>query len=186
MVLNVFFFSGESDLSEIPDLIMAILPRLSQFSLGGLEDLANYTDWILKNLTPSKVTLLGLASIKDDITVHEEIYFEPELISSFTNLQALSIDYDQLSDRFLYNLEGARNLLRLVVHLHAIPKGHQGTSNTAWKDFKNAHPECMLRLTVIHYTAIRSLHVQVLRDEMPLSHLKVFFCEDVSIFKVSL
>ncbi|XP_050301646.1 F-box only protein 33 isoform X2 [Anthonomus grandis grandis] len=177
---------GESNesttVAEAVDLILAIVPRLHQFSLGGLEDLSKYTDYIVKMLNPSKVTLLGLASIKDDLVSHEECYFSPELISAFTNLQVLSIDYDQLSDKFLYQLEAVRKLERLVVHLDAIPSWHEGTSNKTWADFRVAHPGCTLRLTVIHaYNDVKRLHVDVLREEMPLSHLKVFFCECVNI-----
>ncbi|CAG9766374.1 unnamed protein product [Ceutorhynchus assimilis] len=177
-----FDVSDEKDINEIVDLILGILPRLSAFSLGGLEDLAQYTDCILGTLTPLKVKLLGLASIKDDISNYEEKHFKLDLISFYKNLQILSIDYDQLSDKFLYRLEEAKNLQRLVVHLHAIPKNHPGTTNLAWKEFKTSHPQCMLRLTVIHAnSAIQDLHVEVLRNEMPLSHFKVFFCESVNI-----
>lgn len=70
---------------------------------------------------------------------------------------------------------------RLVVHLHAVPLNHQGTTNEAWIDFRSAHPDCLLRLTVIHaYSAIKNLHLHVLKEKMPLSHIKVFFCENVS------
>ncbi|KAL1493896.1 hypothetical protein ABEB36_009578 [Hypothenemus hampei] len=174
--------SGDSDVIEILDLIIAILPRLNAFSLGGLEELANYSDCIVRNLDPLKINLLGLASIKDNLTIYEESHFTPDLISSFKNLQTLSIDYDQLSDQFLYNLKDAKNLQRVVVHLHAVPEKHLGTTNNAWKDFKNAHPRCLLRLTVIHaYVDIKTLHSRVLREDMPLSHIKVFFCEDINL-----
>lgn len=183
ILLNKLIYQREeSSIHEILDLIIAILPRLSQFSIGCVEDLAHYTDYILRSLNPSKVTLLALASVKDDPVKYEESYFDPELITPFIQLKILSIDYDQLSDNFLYKLEGSKNLERLVVHLHTIPQGHQGTSNTAWKDFQKAHPQCLLRLSLIHaYNAIENLHVDVLREQMPLSHIKVFFCEDVNM-----
>lgn len=71
---------------------------------------------------------------------------------------------------------------RLVVHLHGIKKNHPGTTNNAWKHFCIKHPKCKLRLTVIHaFNDIENLHDTVMQPNMPLSHLKVFFCEKVSI-----
>lgn len=95
--------------------------------------------------------------------------------------QVLSIDFDQLSDNFLSCLDDSKELERLIVHLHGVRDGHPGTTNAAWADFKSKHPNCELRLTVIHsYDEIRVLQDTVLRGQMPLSHLKVFFCENVS------
>lgn len=94
----------------------------------------------------------------------------------------MSIDYDHLSDTMLYKLDGAEKLERLVVHLHKISKNQEGTTNGAWRYFKEVHPHCLLRLTLIHaYNAIENMPVDVLREEMPLSHIKVLFCENVSI-----
>ncbi|XP_066259438.1 F-box only protein 33 [Euwallacea similis] len=173
---------SEKDVIEIFDFLIAILPRLTSFSLGGLEDLARYSDTIITSLTPCKVKLLGLASVKEDLLEYEENCFKADALSPFKNLQILSIDYDQLSDDFLYNLEELKHFNRLVVHIHSVPQNHCGTSNAAWRDFRVAHPQCLLRLTVIHaYRAIHRLHRDVLRKEMPLSHIKVFFCEDVNV-----
>lgn len=92
----------------------------------------------------------------------------------------MSIDYDQLSDNFLSQLDTAKGLERLVVHLHTIQKDHPGTTDEAWGKFCIQHPECQLRLTIIHaFKDIESLHETVMKPKMPLSHLKVFFCEKV-------
>lgn len=67
-----------------------------------------------------------------------------------------------------------------MVHLHKIKKDHPGTTNEAWAKFRSQHPGCQLRLTIIHaFNDIESLHETVMRSKMPLSHLKVFFCEKV-------
>ncbi|XP_030764952.1 F-box only protein 33 isoform X2 [Sitophilus oryzae] len=167
---------------EILDLIIPILPKLNKFSLGCVEDLAYYTDYILRSLNPVKVNILGLASIKDDPLKYEESYFDPQLILPFKALQILSIDYDYLSDALLSMLEGADKLQRLVVHLHKIRQDHEGTTNRAWINFKKVHPQCLLRLSLIHaYDAVENLHLEVLREEMPLSHIKAFFCENVNM-----
>lgn len=40
---------------------------------------------------------------------------------------------------------------------------------------------CELRLTLIHsYEAVDILHSDILKPSMPLTHLKAFFCEQVS------
>ncbi|XP_060536509.1 F-box/LRR-repeat protein 3 isoform X2 [Cylas formicarius] len=171
-----------SNTFEIVNLLTMVLPRLNKFSIGCVEEFAHNMEILLKNLTPSKVTLLGLASVKDDPVKYEPSYFNLELLAQFRNLQILSVDYDHLSDEFLYKLEKATLLSRLVVHLHAVQKNHPGSTNEAWIDFKRAHPQCMLRLSVIHaYKEIAQLHVTVLKEQMPLSHLKVFFCENVNM-----
>lgn len=43
-------------------------------------------------------------------------------------------------------------------------------------------PKLELRLNVIHaYYAVLDLHTSILKKSMPLTHLRVFFCEKVSI-----
>ncbi|XP_076268573.1 F-box only protein 33 [Rhynchophorus ferrugineus] len=169
-------------LDEILDLIIAILPRLDEFSLGCVEDLAEYKDYILRQLNPNRVKLLGLASIKNDSLKYEQCCLNPDLMASFKNLKVLSIDYDHLSDSLLNKLDGSEKLERLVVHLHKISKNQEGTTNGAWRYFKEVHPSCLLRLTLIHaHNAIEKLPVDVLREEMPLSHIKVLFCENVNM-----
>lgn len=92
------------------------------------------------------------------------------------------MDFDQISDGFLSSLDGAFQLERLVVHLHGVRDGHPGTTNAAWQNFKLKHSTCELRLNVIHsYEEIGSLHETVLKEDMPLTQLKVFFCERVSV-----
>lgn len=96
-------------------------------------------------------------------------------------LQVLSVDYDYVSDKFLESLNGASQLTRLIIHLHGFWEEHPGTTNEAWEQFVANHPQCQLRLTLIHaYEAVQNMHDQILHPSMPLTHLKVFFCEDVS------
>lgn len=41
-------------------------------------------------------------------------------------------------------------------------------------------PDCGLRLSLIHsYDGVDVLHSKILKRAMPLTHLKVFFCEKV-------
>nr|CAD7259922.1 unnamed protein product [Timema shepardi] len=44
------------------------------------------------------------------------------------------------------------------------------------------HPECELRLTLIHsYDAVNVLNTRVLKPCMPLTHFKAFFCEQMNL-----
>ncbi|KAJ3649944.1 hypothetical protein Zmor_021658 [Zophobas morio] len=173
------------NIQNVINILKRCLPNLSKFSIGCIEDFAHYLDeylMILANQQSEKVTVLGLASVKDNPNEYEDSYFECDLIKPFTNLKVLSIDFDQLSDNFLSCLDDAKNLERLIVHLHGVRDGHPGTTNAAWADFKNQHPKCELRLTVIHsYDEIKVLHETVLKGQMPLTHLKVFFCENINM-----
>ncbi|KAJ8983369.1 hypothetical protein NQ317_010460 [Molorchus minor] len=176
------FFVALDDPWDIMTLLKPNLPKLSKFSIGCVEDLTYFLEDILKKLSPTKVTHLGLASVKDDPLKYEVSYFSPDLIVPFTKLKVLSIDYDQLSDEFLCKLEKAKYLKRLVVHLHGVRKNHPGTTEKAWTDFQKAHPSCEFHLTIIHaFKDIENIHETVMRRSMPLSHLKVFFCERLNL-----
>lgn len=42
-------------------------------------------------------------------------------------------------------------------------------------------PKCGLRITLIHsYDGVDILHSSILKRAMPLTHLRAFFCEQVS------
>ncbi|CAH0550463.1 unnamed protein product [Brassicogethes aeneus] len=174
--------SNENDLLDVVNALLACLPKLSKFSIGCLEDLSYILSDILKKLDPAKVTHLCLASVKDDPIKYQQIYLDPKLLIPFEKLKVLSVDYDHVSDAFLGTLDKCRKLQRLVVHLHSVRPAHPGTTNAAWQRFSELHPGCEMRLTIIHaFDDIDNLHNLVLRRSMPLSHIKVFFCESVNL-----
>lgn len=173
--------------------LVEMCPRLEGFSLGCCEQLCNNLPQFLNSMVGGRgharnVEMLGLASVKDDPGNYLIIDVNVRLFESFPNLKVLSVDYDYVSDEFLESLRGAKELERLVVHIHGLWDGHEGTTDRAWEDFRICHPKCLLRLTLIHaYEAIHILGNEILRRSMPLSHLKVFFCEAVSkiLFELS-
>lgn len=68
------------------------------------------------------------------------------------------------------------------MHLHGVREGHPGTSENGWSDFNSKHPDCELRLNIIHsYDEIQCLHETILKPQMPLTHLRVLFCESVNV-----
>nr|XP_023024571.1 uncharacterized protein LOC111512658 [Leptinotarsa decemlineata] len=178
------YFVGwdRDDWKEVMNLLNPCLPKLSKFSIGCVEDLSFFLEGILTNLNPSLITDLGLATVKDDPTNYVRNNFDPRLLSPFPKLEVLSIDYDQLSDELLAILDSATELRKLIVHLHAISEEHPGTTDEAWIKFRKKHPACQLSITIIHaFRDIDVLDQHVLRRHMPLTHLKVFFCEKVNI-----
>jgi len=159
--------------------------HLEALSLGCLEELisshARNILEVIVNQHASTIKLLGLATIKD----YPDDYFITDLnihlLKPLVHLQILSIDYCHVNDNLLYIL-GDTQLRRLVVHVHGIMDEHPGTTEEAWASLKRKLPSCELRLTLIHsYDGVDVLHSKILRRAMPLSHLKVFFCEKLNI-----
>ncbi|XP_017776891.1 PREDICTED: uncharacterized protein LOC108562901 [Nicrophorus vespilloides] len=172
---------------QLIELFMKITEEksMTRLSFGCLEQLQQKVIDILHhlaNVKPDKITTLGLATVKDDPSNYLLNYYDPQLITPFQNLEILSVDYDVLTDLFLDGLKNCRNLNRLVVHVHGVWDGHPGTSENAWKNFKEQHPDCRLRLSLIHaFDEVAVMHNTILRDNMPLSHLRVLFCEGLNI-----
>ncbi|KAB0803545.1 hypothetical protein PPYR_00515 [Photinus pyralis] len=159
---------------------------LQRFSIGGSEDLSQHIPQFLEVLgsaQPEKVLLLGLASVKYDSNYYPICDVRAELFLPFINLEMLSIDYDILDDDLLDNLENAVNLQRLIVHVHGVSDDHKGTTEEAWIRFKSRHADCQLRISFIHAYDEPAIYMQdcILKRNMPLSHLKVFFCEHINL-----
>ncbi|XP_025831431.1 F-box only protein 33 isoform X2 [Agrilus planipennis] len=172
-----------SNLSEIIKIFCNF--PLEKFSIGGCEELCQFVPQYLERLSntrPEQVSILGLASVKDDPSNYLICEVDAVLFSAFRNLKILSIDYDALCDDVLDTLNGAENLKRLIVHVHGVWFGHPGTSNEAWAKFKQVHPTCEFRLTLIHaYEEVFHMENGILQIQMPLTHLKVFFCEHINV-----
>lgn len=87
-----------------------------------------------------------------------------------------------MNDSLLEALQPATYLQRLVIHVHGIWDEHPGTSEEIWAKFTTQHPNCLVRISLIHaYDEVAHLEDHILKENMPLSHLKVLFCENVSI-----
>ncbi|KAF5271299.1 hypothetical protein FQR65_LT05314 [Abscondita terminalis] len=180
------FYSDEAN-SLLTRLVQTCCRKsLQRFSIGGSEDLCQHIPQFLQLLAgshPEKVSLLGLASVKYDSNYYPICDVKADLFTPFKNLQILSIDYDVLDDDFLDSLEKASQLHRLIVHVHGVGDDHEGTSDEAWIRFKTVHPECQLRMSFIHAYDEQVIYMQdyILKSNMPLSHLKVFFCEHINL-----
>lgn len=85
--MSLFLCRNDEYLSGIINTLRHCLPKLTQFSIGCLEDLSYYLEDFIKCLNPDKITHLGLASVKDDPMKYQPSYFTPSLINTFSNLK---------------------------------------------------------------------------------------------------
>ncbi|XP_011494208.1 PREDICTED: F-box only protein 33 [Ceratosolen solmsi marchali] len=164
--------------------IMETSNCLEALSLGCIEELTEDLTVILEPLKhnhANHLTHLSLASIKDDPEHYNFLELDHSLFNSFARLSILSIDYDHVIDNLLQALNSG-TMERLVIHVHGWSGEYVGTSNNAWIAFTQKNPRCELRLNLIHsYSAVRVLDSEILQSAMPLTHLKVLFCERVNV-----
>ncbi|XP_014211388.1 F-box only protein 33 [Copidosoma floridanum] len=156
---------------------------LEVISLGCIEELTEDLTLILNSLHQNHakhLTHLSLASVKEDPDCYDFLELKCSLFNDFIRLSVLTIDYDHLSDELLLALNSGI-MERLVIHVHGWNGDYTGASNDAWITFTQKNPCCQLRLNLIHsYNAVTVLDREILQPSMPLTHLKVLFCESVN------
>ncbi|XP_014479540.1 PREDICTED: F-box only protein 33 [Dinoponera quadriceps] len=156
---------------------------LEVLSLGCSEELAADMIAILEPLRlhhAKHLTQLNMATVKDDPDHYKIKEFDNSIFDSFTRLSILTLDHEFVSDTTLKALENGC-LKRLVIHIHCW-RNEPWTTNRAWQKFVQKNPQCELRLNLIHsYFGVKSLDTEILRAAMPLTHLKVLFCESVNV-----
>lgn len=186
-----FYVKNEDDRlingASLMDSIVKIIEtsnRLEALSLGCIEELAANANIILEPLLlhhAKHLTHLSLASIKDDPDHYELIELEKYVFKSFIRLTVLTLDYDVVNDALLRSLDSG-TMERLVIHVHGWRHDYRGTTNAAWETFVRNNPRCELRLSLIHsYMGVEVLDMHILRPAMPLTHLKILFCETFNI-----
>lgn len=133
---------------------------------------------------PKKVESLSLASVKSDPSYYFMKPLTSAALAPFCGLHKLSIDFEHVTDDLLGRLETIPTLRALVVHVHGCLHFDDRTvvSDDAWTALAAKNKSLELHLTLIYaYEAVQVLHSHILSAHMPLSHLKVLFCEYVSI-----
>ncbi|XP_055608760.1 F-box only protein 33 [Uranotaenia lowii] len=156
-------------------------PPLRGLDLGCSEILSLHAaDFLNSCSRPQFLRRLEFASVKQDPGHYALTAIEPNLFEKCNSLQWLSLDYDIMCDEFLQTLQ-LLPLRRLVIHVHGLDGDHPGVSEAAWASFQAANPLVELHLTLVcAYEAVDILHSQILRPSMPLTHLKVLFCERIN------
>ncbi|KAG7211356.1 hypothetical protein KM043_010646 [Ampulex compressa] len=176
---------------ECPTFMMCLLSvvktstRLEAVSLGCIEELADSAHLLvhyLREYHAKHLRHLSLASVIDNTRHFSSVDMDLNIFNSFTNLAILTVDYSCVRDELLQALDNGV-MERLVIHIHSwncLPA--ELTSDAAWGRFVQKNPRCELRLTILnYYKAVQVLDTNILRPSMPLTHLKVLFCEDVNI-----
>ncbi|XP_035913632.1 F-box only protein 33 [Anopheles stephensi] len=157
-------------------------PPLRALDLGCSEILALHaSDFLTCTAKPQYLEKLAFATVKQDPGHYPLGLIEPPLLEKCTSLRVLTIDYDSLCDELLQTLQSLPVLRQLIVHVHGIDEEHFGLSEDAWANFRSKNPDVELHLTLVcAYEAVETLHTHILRPSMPLTHLKVLFCEKIN------
>uniref|UniRef100_A0A182T6R3 F-box domain-containing protein n=1 Tax=Anopheles maculatus TaxID=74869 RepID=A0A182T6R3_9DIPT len=130
---------------------------------------------------PQHLERLAFATVKQDPGHYPLGLIEPPLLEKCSALRVLTIDYDSLCDELLQTLQQLPLLRQLIVHVHGIDEDHFGLSEDAWANFRSKNPDAELHLTLVcAYEAVETLPTHILRPSMPLTHLKVLFCEKIN------
>ncbi|XP_055631217.1 F-box only protein 33 [Toxorhynchites rutilus septentrionalis] len=156
-------------------------PPLEKLDLGCSEILSLHAADLLTSCPrPQFLRQLGFASVKQDPSHYALSMIESNLFEKCNALQYLSLDYDIMCDDFLQTLQ-LLPLRRLVIHVHGVDEEHPGLSEAAWASFRATNSLAELHLTLVcAYEAVDILHSHILSPSMPLTHLKVLFCERIN------
>lgn len=156
-------------------------PSLRVLDLGCSESLALHaSEFLTCTAKPQHLERLCFATVKQDPGHYPLGLIEPSLFEKCTMLRVLTLDYDIMCDDMLQTLQ-LLPLRQLIVHVHGIDEDHFGLSEEAWASFRSKNPTTELHLTLVcAYEAVEILHTHILRPSMPLTHLKVLFCERIN------
>lgn len=158
-------------------------PSVKVLDLGAIEALTYHGTDFLKLLNrPQDLEEITLASIKFDPSHYPILAVEHVFFEKCTSLQVLSLDYDTLNEDILKTIQ-ILPLKTFMICVHGLDLSHSGISETAWTEFSNKFKTIKLVLTLIYaYEAVEILQMNLLRRNMPITHLRVLFCKYVSIF----
>lgn len=147
--------------------------------LGAIEALTYYGHDFLKAMgKPQELLQLTLASIKYDPSHYPILSLDTTLLQKCAALQVLSLDYDTLSDELLHTIQ-VLPLRKLLIAVHGLDSEEQpDVSESAWAHFSAHFANIELVLTLVYaYEAIELLQHRVLRRNMPITHVRLLFCE---------
>ncbi|XP_017071868.1 F-box only protein 33 [Drosophila eugracilis] len=150
--------------------------------LGAIEALTYYGHDFLKSMgKPQELMQLTLASIKYDPSHYPILSLDTTLLQKCASLQVLSLDYDTLSDELLHTIQ-VLPLRKLLIVVHGLDsEEHPEVSETAWSHFSDHFSSIELVLTLVYaYEAIELLQHRVLRRNMPVTHVRLLFCEQMN------
>lgn len=148
--------------------------------LGAIEALTYYGQDFLKAIyKPQEMLELTLCSIKYDPSHYPILELDTTLLQKCAALQVLSLDYDTLSDELLHTIQ-VLPLRKFLIVVHGLDREeqHVGVSDAAWANFAMHFTEIDLVLTLLYaYEAVELLDRRVVGDHMPVTHIRILFCE---------
>ena len=164
--------------------------HLRHLSLGCIGELIDQMDVLLPLLAlhqSSTLEGLHIASVKEDPDSYGIIDFSVEHIRTFHNLNSLGLDYDYLNNDLLLNLAGGNRakLEKLIIHVHGIEPDHEKIRNMTWYHLVQANPNLQVTLNLIHSIDGAARLLDILRPDMPLAHLRMFFCQDLNVAAIN-
>ena len=159
---------------------------LRQLSLGCATDLTDRADFLITLLAGHQsetLTHLHVSSIKEDPDAYGILDISPRQFSLFRNLNVLGIDYDYVTDDMLKSFVDQRHkvLEKLVIHVHGIEPTHQHPTNATWTQLTNLCPKLEVTLNLLHSVDGVTGMVDILSPSMPLTHLRLLFCSQISV-----
>ncbi|EDW37803.1 GL15079 [Drosophila persimilis] len=147
--------------------------------LGAIEALTYYGQDLLRSCgKPQELEQLTLASLKYDPSHYPILSLDITLLQKCANLQVLSLDYDTLTDDLLHTIQ-VLPLRKFIIVVHGLDSEEQASvSEYAWANFARHFTNIDLVLTLVYaYEAIELLQTRVLRRHMPVTHVRLLFCE---------
>ncbi|CAF0954244.1 unnamed protein product [Didymodactylos carnosus] len=162
-------------------------PNLEELSFGcWIEALHSINDLmtILNQSRHQTLKSLHLASIKNSEThFTPDIYISSEVFSPFRALQTLSIDSTYLTENLLHCFGQSQRtpLNKLIVHVSEFRSDIVQINDSVWQTVSTNLPN--LRVTVHMINAYETFrkYARILRPEMPLSHLRMYFCSSLNV-----
>uniref|UniRef100_A0ABK9MJ22 F-box domain-containing protein n=1 Tax=Glossina morsitans morsitans TaxID=37546 RepID=A0ABK9MJ22_GLOMM len=106
---------------------------------------------------------------------------ENTLLQKCSTLQVLSLDYDTLTEELLHAIE-ILPLKKFLISVHGLDRHHRGISERAWSEFSANFNNIELIVSLIYaFEAVEVLQVRILRQNMPITHLRVLFCDYMNV-----
>lgn len=150
--------------------------------MGAIESLTYYGADFLKSIAkPQEIEQLTFASIKFDPSHYPIFVLEPVFLEKCASLQVLSLDYDTLNEDVLRTIQ-ILPLKKLMICVHGLDREHPGISEHAWSEFAKKFQNIDLIVSLVYaYEAVEVLQVRILRQNMPITHLRVLFCDFINV-----
>ncbi|XP_045216834.1 F-box only protein 33-like [Mercenaria mercenaria] len=160
--------------------------KLRHVSLGCSEEILAHSGYFLDRLSSlhgNSLEALHLASVKEDSDNYGIVDLDVYKFRTFTSLKHLSIDYDFLDNQLLHIFsEPSRQPLEtLNIHVHGVGPEHENVTNASWRQFSNHNKRIEVTINLIHsYTGVSKL-LDILKQNLPLTHFRQFFCSNINV-----